>query len=57
MWKAKNSSTGSTVVTESQPSKSTTDVQPLEMGPGRSFRNFRFDTAPIYKAIDAAFCP
>ncbi|XP_019194115.1 PREDICTED: mRNA-decapping enzyme subunit 2 [Ipomoea nil] len=57
MWRAKNSSTGSTVVTESQPSKSTTDVQPVEIGPGRSFRNFRFDTAPVYKAIDAAFCP
>ncbi|XP_031106563.1 mRNA-decapping enzyme subunit 2 [Ipomoea triloba] len=57
MWRAKSSSGGSTVVTESQPSKSTTDVQPVEIGPGRSFRNFRFDTAPIHKAIDAAFCP
>ncbi|CAA2954445.1 mRNA-decapping enzyme subunit 2 [Olea europaea subsp. europaea] len=55
VWKAKNSSTGSSSTTESQPSKPVADMHPSE-GPGKSFRNFRFDTASIVRAMDAAFC-
>lgn len=58
VWKAKNSSTGSSGVAESQAVKPTkTDVKVLDAGPGRSFRNFRLNAAPIIKAVDAAFCP
>ncbi|CAI9091098.1 OLC1v1026028C1 [Oldenlandia corymbosa var. corymbosa] len=50
VWKAKNSSIGSSsMVPENQVNKSTSD------GPGKSFRNFRFDTAPMLRAIDSAF--
>lgn len=56
VWKAKNSSTGSgSAVIENQVSKSTLDQRPPDIGPGRSFRNFRFDTAKILHAMEAAF--
>lgn len=57
MWKAKNSSLGgSSAAIESQPIKVVADVlPPPDACPGKSFRNFRFDTAPIFQAIDAAF--
>ncbi|KAF3433932.1 hypothetical protein FNV43_RR25035 [Rhamnella rubrinervis] len=57
VWKAKNSSTGSssTMITESQSSKPEPDVVVLDVGPGKSFRSFRFDTAPILQAMEAGF--
>lgn len=56
VWKAKNSSTGnSTIVTESQSTKQISDARPPDMGPGKSFRNFRFDAAPILRAMETAF--
>ncbi|CAH9077329.1 unnamed protein product [Cuscuta europaea] len=57
VWRAKNSSTGNSDVAESQPSKLTiTNKKPFDTGPGRSFRSFQFDIAPILHAIDTAFC-
>lgn len=56
VWKAKNSSTGSsTMIAENQATKPVSDVHPPDTGPGRSFRNFRFDTTAILKAMDSAF--
>ena len=57
MWKAKNCSTGSsTMIADNQATKPVSDVQlPPDTGPGRSFRNFRFDTTAILKAMDSAF--
>ncbi|KAI3470465.1 hypothetical protein Pfo_027128 [Paulownia fortunei] len=56
VWKAKNSSIGSSsTAAESQPSKAVADVHPSDARPVRSFINFRFDTGPILKAVDAAF--
>ncbi|KAA8539316.1 hypothetical protein F0562_026008 [Nyssa sinensis] len=57
MWKAKNNSTGSSsALTESQLTKPGVDAHPSDTGPGKSFRNFRFDTASILQAMDTAFC-
>ncbi|CAL5187301.1 unnamed protein product [Lathyrus oleraceus] len=56
VWKAKHSSTGSSsTLMESQPTKTEPDSQPLDVGPGRSFRNFRFSTAQILQAMEASF--
>ena len=57
MWKAKNSSTGSssTMITESQSSRPEPDVVVLDVGPGKSFRSFKFDTASILQAMEAGF--
>ncbi|GAA0146643.1 hypothetical protein LIER_06548 [Lithospermum erythrorhizon] len=56
VWKARNSSTGSnSILTESLMNKPAADVQTSDTGPGRSFRNFRFDTAPILLALESAF--
>lgn len=56
MWKAKHGSTGSSSnVMDSQPTKPEPDSHALDVGPGRSFRTFRFDTAPILHAMEAAF--
>ncbi|KAL0283436.1 UNVERIFIED_CONTAM: decapping enzyme subunit [Sesamum angustifolium] len=56
VWKAKNSSSGSSsTIAESQPSKPVADVLAPDSHPGRSFRNFRFDTGPIIQAVEAAF--
>ncbi|XP_034705037.1 mRNA-decapping enzyme subunit 2 [Vitis riparia] len=56
VWNAKNSSTGSsTMIAENQATKPVSDVHPPDTGPGRSFRNFRFDTTAILKAMDSAF--
>ncbi|CAD6205588.1 unnamed protein product [Miscanthus lutarioriparius] len=54
MWKAKNSSSGSTPV-ENPIAKAVSDVQAhhVDNRPGRSFRNFRFDTASILQAMEA----
>ncbi|XP_073047574.1 mRNA-decapping enzyme subunit 2-like [Primulina eburnea] len=50
VWKAKGSST-----VENQPNKAVADMNPSDSRPGRSFRNFKFDTGPIFQAIDTAF--
>ncbi|XP_051116601.1 mRNA-decapping enzyme subunit 2 [Andrographis paniculata] len=60
MWKAKTSSTGSSsLALESQSNRVVGDVNPPppppDSGPGRSFINFRFNTAPILQAVDDAF--
>ncbi|XP_038883995.1 mRNA-decapping enzyme subunit 2-like [Benincasa hispida] len=57
VWKAKNSSIGSssTIIMESQLSKQEVDVSIPDTGPGRSFRNFKFDTASILQSMDRAF--
>ncbi|KAK6234014.1 hypothetical protein QUC31_006420 [Theobroma cacao] len=56
VWKAKNSSTGSnSMIVESQSNKLVTDANPPNIGPGKSFRNFRFDTAAILRALEAGF--
>ncbi|KAL3579328.1 hypothetical protein D5086_020832 [Populus alba] len=56
VWKAKNTSLGSgTVITESHLTKPVFDAHPPDMGPGKSFRNFRFDTAAILQAMESGF--
>ncbi|KAL3523469.1 hypothetical protein ACH5RR_016303 [Cinchona calisaya] len=56
VWKAKNSSTGSSsAVMENRVIKPTADARLSDTGPGRSFRNFRFDTTSIFNAMDATF--
>lgn len=58
VWKAKNTSIGSstsTAVVETQSAKPGTDAHPPDAGPGKSFRNFRFDTAGILRAMEAGF--
>lgn len=57
VWKAKNSSTGSssTMIPETQPTRPEPDIHPPDTGPGKSFRNFRFDTASILQAMEAGF--
>ncbi|WMV31689.1 hypothetical protein MTR67_025074 [Solanum verrucosum] len=56
VWNAKNSSTGSSsVLAEIQLNKPAVDARPQDTGPGKSFRNFRFDTASIYRAMEAGF--
>ncbi|XP_075496738.1 mRNA-decapping enzyme subunit 2-like [Primulina tabacum] len=56
VWKAKSGSTGSSSTTaENQPNKAVADINLSDSRPGRSFRNFRFDTGPIFQSIDAAF--
>jgi len=56
VWKAKNSSTGnssssSPMIMESQSTK----PEPDNPAPGKSFRNFRFDTSSILQAMETAF--
>ncbi|XP_071711257.1 mRNA-decapping enzyme subunit 2-like [Rutidosis leptorrhynchoides] len=64
VWKAKGSSSGSNLVMSETPSTSNMVSIPIpvsqstissDKGPGRSFRNFQFNTAPILQAIDTAF--
>lgn len=57
VWKAKNSSTGSSsMVTEIQQTKPVVEAPSSDMmGPGKSFRNFRFDTNLIFQAMETAF--
>ncbi|GFZ14769.1 decapping 2 [Actinidia rufa] len=56
VWKAKNSSIGSnSTITESQPTKPVVDARSSDMGPGASFRNFRFDANLILQAMEIAF--
>lgn len=56
IWKAKSGSTGSSsTISEPQSSKSASNVQSSNSGPGKSFRYFRFDTAAILRAMEAGF--
>ncbi|XP_022765360.1 mRNA-decapping enzyme subunit 2-like isoform X1 [Durio zibethinus] len=56
VWKAKNSSIGSnSIILESQSKKLPSDTNPPDNGPGKSFRNFRFDTAAILRALEGGF--
>ncbi|KAK2965959.1 hypothetical protein RJ640_006829 [Escallonia rubra] len=57
VWKAKTNSSGSSLtITESQSSKAVVDSQSSDnTGPGRSFRNFRLDTASILQAMETSF--
>lgn len=56
VWKAKTSSSGSSSsFIEPQPPKVTADTRSSDVGPGRSFRNFRFDTTSILRAMESAF--
>ncbi|CAN6323453.1 unnamed protein product [Urochloa humidicola] len=54
VWKAKNSSSGGTPV-ENPVARAGSDVQHVGNRPGRSFRNFRFDTASILQSMEASF--
>ncbi|KAB2010473.1 hypothetical protein ES319_D10G240400v1 [Gossypium barbadense] len=56
IWKAKNSSTGSnSMIVESQSNKLQSDAKPPDTGPGKSFRNFRFDSAAVLRALEGSF--
>ncbi|KAJ6727240.1 M7GPPPN-MRNA HYDROLASE [Salix purpurea] len=56
VWKARNNSIGSgTVIMESHLNKPVSDAHPSDLGPGKSFRNFRFDTAAILRAMESGF--
>ncbi|KHG16783.1 mRNA decapping complex subunit 2 [Gossypium arboreum] len=56
IWKAKNSSIGSnSMIVESQSNKLQSDARPPDTGPGKSFRNFRFDTAAVLRALEGSF--
>ncbi|KAJ0103364.1 hypothetical protein Patl1_06098 [Pistacia atlantica] len=56
VWKAKSGSIGSnTMILENQLTKPSSDSQPPDTGPGKSFRNFRFNTAAILQAMEAGF--
>jgi len=54
VWKAKNSSSGGAPV-ENPVARAGSDVQHVDNRPGRSFRNFRFDTASILQSMEASF--
>lgn len=62
VWKAKNSSNGNSsssssilMINENQITKPLEDVHSSDMGPGKSFRNFRFDTNLIFQAMETSF--
>ena len=56
VWKAKPGSIGSSsTVMDIQPTKPEPDSHTPDLGPGKSFRNFRFDTALILQAMEASF--
>jgi mRNA-decapping enzyme subunit 2 len=54
VWKAKNSSSGGAPV-ENPVVRAGSDAQQVDNRPGRSFRNFRFDTASILQSMEASF--
>lgn len=55
VWKAKNSSSGSSSMIIETPIKPKADSYSADTGPGRSFRSFQFDTAHIYQSMEAGF--
>lgn len=54
VWKAKCSSGGATA-TENPLLRSGSEPHNVDIAPGKSFRTFRFDTASILQAMEAAF--
>lgn len=54
VWKAKNSSSGGAPV-ENPVARAGSDAQHVDNRPGRSFRNFRFDTTSILQSMEASF--
>jgi mRNA-decapping enzyme subunit 2 len=55
VWKAKNPS-GVTVPVENPAIyRAVSDPQQVDNRPGKSFRNFRFDTASILQSMEASF--
>ncbi|KAL9230858.1 hypothetical protein vseg_006153 [Gypsophila vaccaria] len=56
VWKAKNSLSGSSsALVESQYIKPAPDPHIADTGPSKSFRNFKFDTQSIIRAMETAF--
>ncbi|KAF8402749.1 hypothetical protein HHK36_010839 [Tetracentron sinense] len=55
VWKAKSSSVGGTNTIENQSTKPASENHLSDLGPGKSFRSFRFDSASILQAMEAAF--
>lgn len=56
VWKAKNSSLGgSSSMIDSQHPKPVPDTRITEKGPGKSLRNFRFETSSILRAMESRF--
>lgn len=58
VWKAKNSSTGSssTMIMDIQSTKPRSEAPLTDKGgPGKSFRNFSFNTSAILQAMESAF--
>lgn len=55
VWKAKNTSSVGTAVIEGPSTRPVHETQATDTGPGKSFRNFKFDTAQILRAMEAAF--
>lgn len=60
VWRAKHSSTGSSSISistimDNQQTKPESDSQSLNVGPGKSLRNFKFNTVPVFQAMEAAF--
>ncbi|KAF8394997.1 hypothetical protein HHK36_018936 [Tetracentron sinense] len=57
MWKAKSSFAGVTKATMNQSTKPGSEIPLSHLGPGKSFRSFRFDSASILQAMEDAFPP
>uniref|UniRef100_A0A0D9VMD7 Nudix hydrolase domain-containing protein n=1 Tax=Leersia perrieri TaxID=77586 RepID=A0A0D9VMD7_9ORYZ len=55
VWKAKNSSSGAVPVENPVITRAGSDPQTIDSRPGKSFRNFRFDTASILQSMEASF--
>lgn len=54
VWKAKNNADGG-MPSDNPPLRLGSEPQKSDNGPGKSFRNFKFDTASILQAMEAAF--
>ncbi|KAK4790387.1 hypothetical protein SAY86_017691 [Trapa natans] len=57
VWKAKTGSIGSstTMNTETQLSRPPPENRASDTAPGKSFRNFKFDTVAIFRALETGF--
>ncbi|XP_058101758.1 mRNA-decapping enzyme subunit 2-like isoform X2 [Magnolia sinica] len=55
VWKAKNNSLGGTSASEALLIRPGSEIYMVDSGPGKSFRNFRFDTAQILRSMEAVF--
>ena len=54
VWKDKNNADGG-MPSDNAPLRLGSEPQKSDNGPGKSFRNFKFDTASILQAMEAAF--